>query len=742
MNENEFLIELQAKLDEAKSKENINVDINRIQDEIKKLQIQAEISPENLQKIITKVKNIFGKGMKVSNINLDSKGISQNAQNAAKNASNAFKSNFSLDGFIDKQVKELMDELGISGKNAFNNIKIAISDFRKEMGSTTDEAESFEDILNLFANDSNSISKLTSSILANKKAASESKAVYADLVEYIKQINKDGNKIHLPSSIKAEYGEMFNSMKSSLGSAFTTKGGTDFEVFVTELNEELGKTIDLSKGVEYAFGDLVKKVKIGRGKNSLSGNDLFDETAASQKEAESIVKGYIDKIESEYQKISQASNQSANTIVQDEERKRKAYQETNKEYEKIANNSSLIRDDSGFRKVFEVDNKSIIEAREHFAGLLADENAIITTTEKFDDSNSLNAFTVNIKRATGEVETLRYALENLAADGEKDNFKLTYQGGSINDAGAKKQLQNIENAFSDYTAKIAQFKNTNKEILTGLSAPIGDFESKLAGLKNGSSTIDDVRNSFKLLNAEASNITSNFTGQLNKIDAAVRNIAKGEETISGLRAEFKGLDNIPKNIDSELQKVSDALINIKKIESEEGRTANWAEAYREWEIVVDNLKAKLIALKKEQSNAASTQVYKTSDLRKNDIAYMTNVSNTINKQMAEIEKMAHAKGWTDFDVTGIEEADGKIKALVMTVTDAEGAIKKLNFQRAKLVGNGKVQDGLMQTGDVQILKTAAKAQEELAVKTQKTNAEFDKQTTRINPFQMETMIRN
>ena len=276
-----------------------------------------------------------------------------------------------------------------------------------------------------------------------------------------------------------------------------------------------------------------------------------------------------------------------------------------------------------------------------------------------------------------------------------------------------KEIEKINSAFADYTAKLAQFKSTNNNILSGLSAPLSDLELKLESLHSGSTTIDDVKNSFKNLEAEASKILQNFTAQFNKADAAIRQIATGEETIRNLRAEFKGLDNAPKEINAELNKLTTGLNKIKEIESAEGRSANWSAAYREWEDAVKSLTSKLGVLKKEQANIASTQIFKTSDLRDAKIPYMTKVSNTIEKQMAEIQKMANAKGWLSFDVSGVEEADGKIKKLALTVTEAEGAIKKLTFQRVQLQGKSKAQPGLMQVGDIQVIKTAVQAHEEL-----------------------------
>lgn len=319
-------------------------------------------------------------------------------------------------------------------------------------------------------------------------------------------------------------------------------------------------------------------------------------------------------------------------------------------------------------------------------------------------------------------------IQSLIQDVESKKWNISKTDTSII---STKELDKIDKTFADYTAKLAQFKSTNSEILSGLSAPIADFENKLSGLKNGTVTINEVINSFKSLNTEASNITANFSRQLSPIDSAIRNLAKGDETIASLRAELKGLNNAPKEINAELNKCSSLLAKVKQIESENGRTAEWSQAYKEWANSVDTLKAKLTTLRKEQSNIASTQIFKIGDLKDNDIAYMSKVYNTIEKQMSEINKMANTKGWNIVDISGVEQADGKIKQLTLTVKDAEGALKRLTMQREKLQGNGKAQFGLMQVGDIKVIETASQAQEKLAQSAAKANAKLSEQANKI-----------
>ncbi len=85
-------------------------------------------------------------------------------------------------------------------------------------------------------------------------------------------------------------------------------------------------------------------------------------------------------------------------------------------------------------------------------------------------------------------------IQSLIQDVESKKWNISKTDTSII---STKELDKIDKTFADYTAKLAQFKSTNSEILSGLSAPIADFENKLSGLKNGTVTINEVINSFK-----------------------------------------------------------------------------------------------------------------------------------------------------------------------------------------------------------------------------------------------------
>lgn len=327
----------------------------------------------------------------------------------------------------------------------------------------------------------------------------------------------------------------------------------------------------------------------------------------------------------------------------------------------------------------------------------------IETLNQARSSGKKDILSVNIAGIDEYGQAIKLTQQYNIATGELVNAIDAVSTAQQNIGNNTNSIKKAENVFADYTAKIEQFKSTNSNILSGLLDPLSDFESKLSGLKNGTASIDDVINSYKNLNAEASKITSNLSAQFNKVDSAVRNITKGDEVIASLRADFKGLSNAQKEVNSELTKCEKLLLNVKNIESQEGRTVNWSAAYKEWEQSLDSLRAKISTLKKEQSNVASTQIFNTKDLDSQGKIYIQKVNNTIEKTKSELESKLRNAGYMDIQIKGVEDATGKIKSLTATVTDATGAFKQLNFERAKIQNNGKAQAGFVQTDDVKVI---------------------------------------
>lgn len=753
----DFSVLLQAKLNQSESEKNINSDLATIAKAIEKLKVQAEIDHNSVKNIAQQLANIMNQKVVVDNIQIDTSKVSKTGSQAAQTFGSSFSKNLqsnlntvksnienTIKGFSNQKLNsyDLSKMFNLNRADIDGSVIQQVRNLTNELNSLAKEAlktnsdSSWEGIVNKISSLSNVLSKFGSG--RDLTGFKES----LDVLDYFQ--NKKifvGNKSEAIANTGLSVKELNNQFRN-LGVTFTTvsDGATKLDTVWSELfnlspnlqnfdtvGDQLNAIVEHFKNAKEAlYGDSNLQPLNGGEVNKVLLDWLSNLENASKK-----VNIFREEQAELEKQIAQSSTSSSNTIIQNEEKKQQAYRKTAQTQKQISESESLVKSGANVR-TYEHTNNAAREALNDFRELLKEENAVISISEKFGNLNGLTSFTVNVKRATGEVESLRYALKPVLDENGNEIGKVFGNvGAEINNSGAVKQIQAIENAFADYTQKLAQFKSTNSEIISGLTDPISNFESKLTGLKNGTSTIDEVVNSYKSLNTEASKITENFSRQLSPIDSAIRKLASGEETIAGLRAEVKGLDNSPKELNSELNKCVSLLENVKKIESEQGRTANWSAAYKEWEQSVNSLTAKIKVLKKEQSNVASTQIFNTADLKADNIAYITKVYNTIEKQMSSIQAMARNKGWEVVDVSGVEQADGKIKQLTLTVKDAEGAIKKLTMQREKLQGNGKAQYGLMQVGDVKVIETATQAQEKLAQSAEKANAKLAEQANKI-----------
>lgn len=85
----EFLVLLQAKLDEAKSKGNVNADIKELQNQLDKLKIQAEIDPKTLSNFAKQLEGVLNQKIVISDIGINQNNITKTAQQTGKEIGSA-----------------------------------------------------------------------------------------------------------------------------------------------------------------------------------------------------------------------------------------------------------------------------------------------------------------------------------------------------------------------------------------------------------------------------------------------------------------------------------------------------------------------------------------------------------------------------------------------------------------------------------------------------------------------------
>lgn len=146
-----------------------------------------------------------------------------------------------------------------------------------------------------------------------------------------------------------------------------------------------------------------------------------------------------------------------------------------------------------------------------------------------------------------------------------------------------------------------------------------------------------------------------------------------------------------------------------------------------------------------QAAKETSKIYKTSELDKQGKIYVQKVSNTIEKTKSTIISKMKTAGYLDIEIKGIEKANGQIKSLTVSATDATGALKQLTFAQKKIIGSGKAQSGLVQTDNVKILGNISSLTATTSTRLDKLKTKWSEQGILVGEFknkveQLETAL--
>ena len=359
--------------------------------------------------------------------------------------------------------------------------------------------------------------------------------------------------------------------------------------------------------------------------------------------------------------VAKVTQQDTNAVIQSQKKIQQAYKNTSQVYNKVAKDTSLARDGVKFKEVFNATNKAAQDAKKHFQQLLADEKAVISVTERFDDSKALQSFTVDIKRANGEVEKLRYSMQNLSQVEGKEDWRLVYSGAAANDKNIESQnkkrireannlqiaLDKLKSAYND--------KNAAKPIVD--SKHIASLDEQYEKVRKA---IIDVRNAD---NSTSESMIFNARQQKSELENMIKAYRNAESVATSLRS--KGLDTTKEiyssKIDSLIMKMKDSGVYTSGFQKgAENLRSSLSSAAGKEEIVavlngLDKLEAGYKRAAQAKKSFETTQTYsKRASGLESDIKNLQRIS-------PEIDKF-------ETDINGA-------KVSVQTLLDALGKVK-------------------------------------------------------------------
>ncbi len=152
---NEFLIQLQAILDKETSKGNINKSIERIQNQINKLKIQAEIDPKSVLNIKKQLEQIINQPITLTNINIDQNRIDRTGRDIGRGISDSLQREFNNGRIntdkLNADIKTLKNSLrNFASDNAgFETFKTEINGMEVSLNSLINKLSSVNNVTDL-----------------------------------------------------------------------------------------------------------------------------------------------------------------------------------------------------------------------------------------------------------------------------------------------------------------------------------------------------------------------------------------------------------------------------------------------------------------------------------------------------------------------------------------------------------------------------------------------------------------
>ncbi len=215
-----------------------------------------------------------------------------------------------------------------------------------------------------------------------------------------------------------------------------------------------------------------------------------------------------------------------------------------------------------------------------------------------DSSGEVTQITAEVTSLTGQVEKLKYALN-------ETNGSFDYLSGSSSEKGILKLIADIDKAKSDYTAKLSAFKSANKGIESGIGNEINAVNVAIDNLGKGGS-IAEVDKLFNSLKTTASNIRQNLkslTSSFNETTNAENTLAKMPATIQEISNSFSKLKQQPSEVSELIGNLNSQLNKVNEIENQFGRNEKWSEEYREL----------VVSVKKAETEIKNLQLLEKSD---------------------------------------------------------------------------------------------------------------------------------
>ncbi len=685
---NEFLIQLQAILDKETSKGNIDKSIERIQNQINKLKIQAEIDPKLIITLKKQLEKITNQKIDLSNINIDTPKINKVGKQAGEQVgkqlgqgiSNGLKDNTN----ILESFKKSLENMKMGSKdietvvNTINELGISINSLKQSKNnkgilsvevSGIDKAGQAIKVIESFERENGKLLKSISSVsTAHQKQSSEIDKYYTNYANRLSSLQTKYAKASIDYSSFEKDLEKFKNGEvtiNELSKSFNTlenaaKRGIQSLKSQTSSFDPITQAINNMRDLP----SMLQKLEAGM-------NGVKDQTSLADVVIEDLYKDYqslqnimsnnggkvplTEEWTSKYQNLMSTVASATKQV----EALKKAEASDNSQTTRQANYYSEIL--SNYRQIYSLKKKLLAAGKEESKVI---ENQIRSLKNaNTENYKQLNNQGLSDKSWQDEVKTLKKKLDyayqiSIARQNDKNTAKEQSQITKEQIQSEKERLALLESqkqALAVHAKEKAkttaqQEANQQKEINSILSRQQNAYK-EIWNIKKQTATLDPNQNENQLsaLNEKKKFYQEIFLAAQKELQA-YNNISISQEHLNSLseirkRTESEIAVAVAKQTELKANKIQfqiDTGGYESKVQSLVSRTMQWTDGNGNARISTDALKQSLDKLTAASAAYASNKTEETQrrliEADKELDKQIKTVTNSVRKMNAELAK--------------------------------------------------------------------------------------------------------
>lgn len=522
-----------------------------------------------------------------------SKSIQQSMRNV--NFEGVSKSANVMSNEVKKSADALAKSWGIKGKNAISEVESKFGEYINYAVSGSDKAD-------------DAWKSLSSTIRSNAKVIDDSKESYRSLLDYVKQTNaaaKNGNGISLgfkPSEFQGDFAKM----RAIAGNAFSTKGGgTDFETYIKELNDQLGNIIPVGNTAADTFSNFVNVLQNAR-TNTMSYADAVKSGKIAYDDADNSILDFVNNV----YKMEKAARQAAQGVrettkqVADIQPKAEA---TAKSFDEIASKYKDLG--KGFK--FTGNAEEIRNQIDKYANSL--ENAKLKKQEleasgKTDTSSYENAVR-DVMKYSNVIDSLKKQLADIANPKVDNAFSQSLiEKFKEMEAQEKEYLNSVKNGTKEVDEEV---QKVSKSMSKGFVPP-----------KQTTSDLDAIRERIDYLDSKFKDVGKGFTfsGNAKELQAEIERTEKALDRLYSKQDKQIDLGQYTgKGFEATIRDINEMQNRLEILRQQQAQLPPLRIDTRSINEGLDNVKSKMSTLK--EMLAKWKIIVPTSDMKKlqNDI---------------------------------------------------------------------------------------------------------------------------